>query len=382
MSPDTLLVPQPTQSDFPEFVSIPMRVARNAKAFPDKRAVVCEGKTRTWARVRQAHQQDRPHAGRHGRGQGRQGRHPRRQLDRVCRNVHRRAARRRLRRAALDHGGGRCAGEDARRLRRQGAFPVGSVSQPGRAVRGAAAQADRRRPHRVRLQARGLARLRSVAGAGERCAVRGADRTSSTTSTSSTARARPACPRASCTATRCATCWRCGSRRFAYGPDTISIASTPLYSNTTMVALLPTLGVGGTTVADAQVRRASKFLEIAPAPSRDPRDAGAGAVPAPAGASRLRPLRSRARFKVKLFTSAPLRAETKRDIVARWPGRLIEIYGLTEGGGSCMLDAQPVSRQAAHRRQAVADERDRGARRAGQGAAAGRDRRSSSGRGR
>ncbi len=46
--PDALLVPQPTLEDFPDFVSIPVRVARHAAAFPDKRAVVCEGKVRTW----------------------------------------------------------------------------------------------------------------------------------------------------------------------------------------------------------------------------------------------------------------------------------------------------------------------------------------------
>ncbi len=44
-------------------------------------------------------------------------------------------------------------------------------------------------------------------------------------------------------------------------------------------------------------------------------------------------------FKTKLSTSAPLRAHIKADCVARWPGRLIEIYGLTEGGGSCTLEA-------------------------------------------
>src|SRR5262249_15744941 len=49
--PDTMagLVPQPTEAEFPEFVSIPVRLAQHAKAFPEKRAVVCEGKTRTWA---------------------------------------------------------------------------------------------------------------------------------------------------------------------------------------------------------------------------------------------------------------------------------------------------------------------------------------------
>jgi len=46
--PGKLLVPQPTLDDFPDFVSIPIRIAHHAKAFPDKRAVVCEGKARTW----------------------------------------------------------------------------------------------------------------------------------------------------------------------------------------------------------------------------------------------------------------------------------------------------------------------------------------------
>ena len=31
MSPDTALVPQPTLDEFPEFVSIPIRIARNAE---------------------------------------------------------------------------------------------------------------------------------------------------------------------------------------------------------------------------------------------------------------------------------------------------------------------------------------------------------------
>ena len=44
-------------------------------------------------------------------------------------------------------------------------------------------------------------------------------------------------------------------------------------------------------------------------------------------------------FKCKLSTSAPLRGQIKADAVKRWPGRLIEIYGLTEGGGACTLEA-------------------------------------------
>ena len=46
--PDALLVPQPTLDDFPDFVSIPIRIAHHAKAFPDRRAVVCGGTARTW----------------------------------------------------------------------------------------------------------------------------------------------------------------------------------------------------------------------------------------------------------------------------------------------------------------------------------------------
>ena len=46
--PGELLVPQPTLEEFPDFVSIPVRIARHAVAFPDRRAVVCEGKTRSW----------------------------------------------------------------------------------------------------------------------------------------------------------------------------------------------------------------------------------------------------------------------------------------------------------------------------------------------
>jgi acyl-CoA synthetase (AMP-forming)/AMP-acid ligase II len=33
-----------------------------------------------------------------------------------------------------------------------------------------------------------------------------------------------------------------------YGPDSVTLTSTPLYSNTTLVALLPTLALGGTGI--------------------------------------------------------------------------------------------------------------------------------------
>jgi acyl-CoA synthetase (AMP-forming)/AMP-acid ligase II len=46
-----------------------------------------------------------------------------------------------------------------------------------------------------------------------------------------------------------------------------------------------------------------------------------------------------AAFKMKLSTSAPFHIGLKRDVLERWPGGLIEIYGMTEGGGACVLYA-------------------------------------------
>ena len=45
-------------------------------------------------------------------------------------------------------------------------------------------------------------------------------------------------------------------------------------------------------------------------------------------------------YQAKFSTSAPLNAQTKRDILKRWPaGGLIEFYGMTEGGISFTLVA-------------------------------------------
>ena len=124
---------------------------------------------------------------------------------------------------------------------------------------------------------------------------------------------------------------------FDYGPDSISLASTPLYSNTTLVAVLATLGVGGTTILMPK-SDVVKFLEIA----QRERVTHAMLVPVQYQRILAHPDFDRydlASFKCKLSTSAPLRAHIKADAVKRWPGRLIEIYGLTEGGGSCTLEA-------------------------------------------
>jgi acyl-CoA synthetase (AMP-forming)/AMP-acid ligase II len=44
-------------------------------------------------------------------------------------------------------------------------------------------------------------------------------------------------------------------------------------------------------------------------------------------------------FHMKFSTSAPFAAALKADVVRRWPGGLVEFYGMTEGGGTCILAA-------------------------------------------
>jgi acyl-CoA synthetase (AMP-forming)/AMP-acid ligase II len=44
-------------------------------------------------------------------------------------------------------------------------------------------------------------------------------------------------------------------------------------------------------------------------------------------------------FRTKFCTSAPFAAALKADVLARWPGGLVEFYGMTEGGGTCILAA-------------------------------------------
>jgi acyl-CoA synthetase (AMP-forming)/AMP-acid ligase II len=44
-------------------------------------------------------------------------------------------------------------------------------------------------------------------------------------------------------------------------------------------------------------------------------------------------------YRVKFSTSAPFHATLKADVLKRWPGQLVEFYGMTEGGGTCILEA-------------------------------------------
>jgi acyl-CoA synthetase (AMP-forming)/AMP-acid ligase II len=120
-----------------------------------------------------------------------------------------------------------------------------------------------------------------------------------------------------------------------YTPEAITMLSTPLYSNTTLTSLIPTLAGGGTAVLMPKFD-ARRFLELC--------------VAHRVNVAMLVPVQYRrilevpdfdsfdlSSFQMKFATSAPFPAELKAEVLRRWPGGLIEYYGMTEGGGSCAL---------------------------------------------
>jgi len=119
--------------------------------------------------------------------------------------------------------------------------------------------------------------------------------------------------------------------------EAVTMIATPLYSNTTLVSFLPTLGWGGTAVLMKKFD-ARGFLELA----QESRATHAMLVPVQY--QRIMALPDfdsfdLASFRLKTCTSAPFSAALKADVVARWPGMLVEYYGMTEGGGTCVLIA-------------------------------------------
>ena len=120
-----------------------------------------------------------------------------------------------------------------------------------------------------------------------------------------------------------------------YG-EAVTMNSTPLYSNTTLVSFLPTLGWGGTVVLMKKFD-ARSFLELAE------KFRVTHAMLVPVQYQRIMAVSDFDRFDLSAFrfktsTSAPFSPALKADILARWPGRLVEFYGMTEGGASTGLD--------------------------------------------
>jgi long-chain acyl-CoA synthetase len=151
---------------------------------------------------------------------------------------------------------------------------------------------------------------------------------------------------------------------YGYGRDATTLVSTPLYSNTTLVSLLPSLALGGATVLLGRFD-AGAFLRLA----EQHRVTHAMLVPVQYERILRHPDFDRtdlSSFRLKFCTSAPFAAALKAEVLRRWPGGLIEYFGMTEGGGTCILVAHQypdkldtVGRPADGHDIRVIDEHDR-----------------------
>ena len=122
-----------------------------------------------------------------------------------------------------------------------------------------------------------------------------------------------------------------------YGPRSVILLSTPLYSNTTMASFLPGLGGGGTLVLMPKFD-ALEYLRLAE------KHRMTHTMLVPVQYRRVMALPEFDGFDLsstvmKFCTSAPFPGPLKADVLARWPGGLIEYFGMTEGGGLCVLIA-------------------------------------------
>ncbi len=122
---------------------------------------------------------------------------------------------------------------------------------------------------------------------------------------------------------------------YGYDDTAVALFSTPLYSNTTLSNFFPALA-GGATAILMKKFDARRFLELAEA------HRVTHAMLVPVQYQRIMDLPDfesfdLSSFRLKFCTSAPFAAALKTDILKRWPGGLLELYGMTEGGGACLL---------------------------------------------
>ncbi|PIF75332.1 acyl-CoA synthetase (AMP-forming)/AMP-acid ligase II [Variovorax sp. 54] len=125
--------------------------------------------------------------------------------------------------------------------------------------------------------------------------------------------------------------------KYEYGPETVTLLSTPLYSNTTLVVFFPTIAFGGCVVLMPKFD-AQGYLQLAV------QHHVTHTMLVPVQYQRLMAhprfdAHDLSTFRHKFSTSAPFNAALKADVLQRWPGGLVEFYGMTEGGGTCILEA-------------------------------------------
>ena len=125
---------------------------------------------------------------------------------------------------------------------------------------------------------------------------------------------------------------------YGYGPQSVTLIATSLCSNTTLVCFFPTLAKGGCVVLAPPKFEAARWLALAQ------QHRATHAMLVPVQYQRIMALPefddyNLSAFEMKFCTSAPFHAKLKADILERWPGGLVEFYGMTEGGGTCILEA-------------------------------------------
>lgn len=119
------------------------------------------------------------------------------------------------------------------------------------------------------------------------------------------------------------------------GLEVRSLASTPLYSNTTMVSFLATMLAGGKLTIMGKFDCA-RWLDLAQ------RHRITTTMLVPVQYQRLMDHAGFDEFdlsslRLKYCTSAPFAPALKAEVLRRMPGALIEIYSMTEGGVVCLL---------------------------------------------
>ena len=118
--------------------------------------------------------------------------------------------------------------------------------------------------------------------------------------------------------------------RLGFWPGSTTFISTPLYSNTTLATTLRSFANGSKLILTNKFE-VEKWLNTAES------QRVTHTVLVPVQLRRVMSFDNFEKYDLNHFewvltTSAPLRPELKLDIVNRWPGQFLEIYGMTEGG--------------------------------------------------
>jgi len=125
--------------------------------------------------------------------------------------------------------------------------------------------------------------------------------------------------------------------RAPYPAGSVAMVSTPLYSNTSLIGLLPPLANGASIVLMRRFQ-AGEFLALSQARGVT------HTILVPVQCRRILDhpdfeTFDLSAYQMKTITSAPMSAASKAEMLDRWPGGLIEYYGMTEGGCTCALEA-------------------------------------------